>query len=108
MKKITVFFIAVSFLFISCKQAAFDKPEAPEGYGTVLIGIAGNEATRAVSPQTGLPVLSSTAMTIEVTKDNGTSITKKRFTESEAKSLSLTLPVGEKIVVKITAEPPLL
>ena len=104
MKKITVFFIAVSFLFISCKQAAFDKPEAPDGYGTVVIGIAGNEATRAVSPQTGLPVLSSTAMTIKVTKDDRTPITEKHFAESAPKTMSLTLPVGEKIVVTITAE----
>ena len=104
MKKITVFFIAVSFLFISCKQAAFDKPEAPDGYGTVVIGIAGNEATRAVSPQTGLPVLSSTAMTIKVTKDDGTFITKEHFAENAPKTMSLTLPVGEKIIVTITAK----
>ena len=105
MKKCIIpFFMLISFLFISCKQAAFDKPEAPDGYGTVVIGIAGNEATRAVSPQTGLPVLSSTAMTIKVTKDNGTPIKKKHFAESAPKTMSLTLPVGEKIVVKISVE----
>ena len=104
-KSILRFFILISFLFISCKQAMFEKSKVPQGYGTVVIGIAGNDATRAVSPHTGLPVLSSTAMTIKVTKDDGTLITEKHFAESETKSLSLNnRPVGEKIVVKISVE----
>ena len=102
-KSIIPFFILISFLFISCKQASFDQMPAPQGYGTVVIGIAGNGATRAVDSD-GLPVLSSTAMTIKVTKDDGTSITEKHLTESETKSLSLNRPVGEKIVVKISVE----
>lgn len=102
-KSIIPFFILISFLFISCKQAMFEKSKVPQGYGTVVIGIAGNDTTRAVDSD-GLPVLSSTAMTIKVTKDDGTSITEKHLTESETKSLSLNRPVGEKIVVKITAE----
>ena len=105
MKKCIIpFFILISFLFISCKQGAFDKPDAPQGYGTVVIGIAGNEATRAVDSD-GLPVLKDSKMTIKVTKDDGASITEKHFTESETKSLSLNnRPVGEKIVVKISVE----
>ncbi|EPF28112.1 hypothetical protein DWB79_09130 [Treponema medium] len=100
MKKITIFFIAVSFLFISCGQAAFGKPEAPQGYGTVIIGIAGNGVSRAVGSN-GLPLLNNSQMTIKVTKDDGTSITEKHFAESAPKTMSLTLPVGEKIVVKV-------
>lgn len=103
-KSIIPFFILISFLFISCKQAMFEKSKVPQGYGTVVIGIAGNDATRAVDSD-GLPVLSSTAMTIKVTKDDGTLITEKHFTKSETKSLFLNnRPVGEKIVVKISAE----
>ena len=103
-KSILPFFILISFLFISCKQAMFEKSKVPQGYGTVVIGIAGNDATRAVDSD-GLPVLSSTAMTIKVTKDDGTLITEKHFAESDTKSLSLNnRPVGEKIVVKISVE----
>ena len=102
-KSIIPFFILISFLFISCKQAMFEKSKVPQGYGTVVIGIAGNDATRAVDSD-GLPVLSSTAMTIKVTKTDGTSIREETFAESAPKTLSLPLPVGEKIVVKISAE----
>lgn len=103
-KSIIPFFILISFLFISCKQAMFEKSKVPQGYGTVVIGIAGNDATRAVDSD-GLPVLKDSKMTIKVTKDDGTSITEKHFTESETKSLSLNnRPVGEKIVVKISVE----
>ena len=102
-KSILPFFILISFLFISCKQAMFEKSKVPQGYGTVVIGIAGNDATRAVDSD-GLPVLKDSKMTIKVTKDDGTSITEKHFTESETKTLSLNRPVGEKIVVKISAE----
>ena len=76
-KSIIPFFILISFLFISCKQASFDQMPAPQGYGTVVIGIAGNDATRAVDSD-GLPVLSSTAMTIKVTKDYGKTLYRKR------------------------------
>lgn len=100
MKKITIFFIAVSFLFISCGQAAFGKPEAPQGYGTVIIGIAGNGVSRAVGSN-GLPLLNNSQMTIKVTKTDGTSIREETFAESAPKTMFLTLPVGEKIVVKV-------
>ncbi|QSH92896.1 hypothetical protein C5N99_09890 [Treponema medium] len=100
MKKITIFFIAVSFLFISCGQAAFGKPEAPQGYGTVIIGISGNGVSRAVGSN-GLPLLNNSQMTIKVTKDDGTLIREETFAESAPKTMSLTLPVGEKIVVKV-------
>ena len=102
-KSIIPFFILISFLFISCKQAMFEKSKVPQGYGTVVIGIAGNDATRAVDSD-GLPVLKDSKMTIKVTKTNGTSIREETFAESAPESLSLTLPVGEKIVVTISAE----
>ena len=102
-KSILPFFILISFLFISCKQAMFEKSKVPQGYGTVVIGIAGNDATRAVDSD-GLPVLKDSKMTIKVTKTDGTSIREETFAESAPESLSLTLPVGEKIVVTISAE----
>ena len=102
-KSLIPFFILISSLFISCNQAAFEQFPAQQGYGTVIIGIAGNSVNRAVDSD-GLPVFSSTAMTIKVTKDDGTSITEKHFAESDTKSLSLTLPIGEKIVVKISVD----
>lgn len=40
-------------------------------------------------------------MTIKVTKDDGTLIREETFAESAPKTMSLTLPVGEKIVVKV-------
>ncbi|MGP1444099.1 hypothetical protein [Treponema sp.] len=102
-KSLIPFFILISSLFISCNQAAFEQFPAQQGYGTVIIGIAGNSVNRAVDSD-GLPIFSSSAMTIKVTKDDGTSITEKHFAESDTKSLSLTLPIGEKIVVKISVD----
>lgn len=102
-KSLIPFFILISCLFISCNQAAFEQFPAQQGYGTVIIGIAGNSVNRAVDSD-GLPIFSSSAMTIKVTKDDGTSITEKHFAESDTKSLSLTLPIGEKIVVKISVD----
>jgi len=102
MKKIIVFFISVSFLFISCKQAAFDKLPDTQGYGTVVIGIAGAEV-RAIG-ENGLPVLSSAEMTIKVTKVDETLIREQTFTESGPRTMSLTLPAGEEIDIAVTVK----
>ena len=101
-KSILPFFILISFLFISCKQVAFDKLPDTQGYGTVVIGIAGAEV-RAIG-ENGLPVLSSAEMTIKVTKVDETLIKEKHFAESASgpRTMSLTLPAGEEIGIKVT------
>ena len=101
-KNIIPFFMLISILFISCNQAAFEKSKAPQGYGTVVIGVDGAEI-RAIG-ENGLPLLNNSEMTIEVTKVDGTLIKKQTFNASAPKTMSLTLPVGEKIDVKITVE----
>ena len=101
-KNIIPFFMLISILFISCNQAAFEKSKAPQGYGTVVIGVDGAEI-RAIG-ENGLPLLNNSEMTIKVTKVDGTLIKEQTFNASAPKTMSLTLPVGEKIDVKITVE----
>ena len=102
MKKITVVFLvtltvlAAGILAVSCNSAVNEK------FGTVVLDFGG-ASDRALGSD-ALPVLSTVRIQAEVTSSAGRTV--QEYEAGNQGNISLSLPVGERVVIKVSAYNP--
>lgn len=95
MKRNGLLLFTILILVISCSYNQ-------ESYGTIALHFGSAGHARAIDPGNGLPYLHDTTLTITVRSLTRGTI-EKTFAPDEEKSLLLTMPVGEKITIRVKA-----
>ena len=95
LKRNGLLLFTILILVISCSYNQ-------ESYGTIALHFGSAGHARAIDPGNGLPYLHDTTLTITVRSLTRGTI-EKTFAPDEEKSLLLTMPVGEKITIRVKA-----
>lgn len=95
LKRNGLLLFTILILVISCSYNQ-------ESYGTIALHFGSAGHARAIDPGNGLPYLHDTTLTITV-RSLTRGMIEKTFAPDEEKSLLLTMPVGEKITIRVKA-----